>query len=187
MKDKIARENTRFRKSISVEERLVLTLRYLATGMSQQSLSFAFRIGKSTVGKILAETYQELYDSLKDTYLRAPTTPNDWLRISKQFEDTWNFPHVIEAIDGKHIRIECPKLSDSLYYNYLFGDDIFLLKSWLIRPFAGSNLDEMQKVYNYRQSRGRRVIENTFEIFLLGGAYCQFQSVQTLETQKNTF
>ena len=83
MKDTIARENTRFRKSISVEERLVLTLRYLATGMSQQSLSFAFRIGKSTVGKILAETYQELYDSLKDTHLRAPTTPHDWLRISK--------------------------------------------------------------------------------------------------------
>ena len=83
VKDKIAKENTRFRKSISVEERLVLTLRYLATGMSQQSLSFAFRIGKSTVGKILAETYQELYDSLKDTYLRAPTTPHDWLRISE--------------------------------------------------------------------------------------------------------
>lgn len=118
MKDKIARENTRFRKSISVEERLVLTLRYLATGMSQQSLSFAFRIGKSTVGKILAETYQELYDSLKDTYLRAPTTPNDWLRISKKFEDAWSFPRVTGAIDdGKHIRIGCPKLSGSLYYN----------------------------------------------------------------------
>ena len=65
VKDKIAKENTRFRKSISVEERLVLTLRYLATGMSQQSLSFAFRIGKSTVGKILAETYQELYTHWK--------------------------------------------------------------------------------------------------------------------------
>ena len=27
-------------------------------------------------------------------------------------------PHVIECIDGKHIRVECPKLSGTLYYNY---------------------------------------------------------------------
>ena len=56
LKDKIARENTRFRKNISAEGRLMLTLTFLATGISQQRLSFAFRIGKSAVEKSLAET-----------------------------------------------------------------------------------------------------------------------------------
>lgn len=85
LKDKIARENTRFRKNISAEGRLMLTLTFLATGISQQRLSFAFRIGKSAVEKSLAETCQAIYDSLKGTYLRASATPNDWLHISKQF------------------------------------------------------------------------------------------------------
>ena len=37
----------------------------------------------------------------------------DWLRIALQFEEKWNMPHVIAAIDGKHIRMESPKLTGS--------------------------------------------------------------------------
>ena len=29
----------------------------------------------------------------------------------------WNFPQVVGAINGKQIRIECPKLSGTLYHN----------------------------------------------------------------------
>ena len=36
-------------------------------------------------------------------------------------------PNVIGAIHGKHIRIECPKLSDTQYYNYKSFYSIVLL------------------------------------------------------------
>ena len=55
---------------------------------------------------------------MKNSYLKSPSSVNDWKFISERFEEVWNFPHVIGAIDGKHIHIECPKLSGTLYHNY---------------------------------------------------------------------
>ena len=56
---------------ISAEQRLVVTLRYLATGETQQSLSFGYRIGKPTMTKILAETSETIFKTLKDQFLKA--------------------------------------------------------------------------------------------------------------------
>lgn len=39
-------------------------------------------------------------------------------QISREFWQIWNFPNCAGAIDGKHIRILCPKKSGSLYFNY---------------------------------------------------------------------
>ena len=44
-------ERFRFQKSIFTEERLILTLRFLASGENQQSLSFSFRIGRQSVSR----------------------------------------------------------------------------------------------------------------------------------------
>ena len=97
VKGKISKESTKFRISISPRERLLLATRFWATGMLQKSLSFAFRTGKTTVSNTLRETCKVSYDSLKDTYLRSPSSTSEWLHISRQFEGTWNFPHTIGA------------------------------------------------------------------------------------------
>ena len=211
--------------------RLALTLRFLATGNSQVSLSFNFRIGRSTVSGIIRETCSALSTVLQPEYVKAPSSEEDWRDISKEFEKIWNFPHCIGAIDGKHIVIQAPSLSGSYHYNYkgtysvvllaicdahyrftivdvgdagrqndsgvlynstfeqalesgtlclpstsdlpgttirapfvFVGDAAFPLRTDMMRQFPGKNLEDLQAVFNYRLSRCRRVIENSFGI-----------------------
>ena len=113
----IGKNRTNFREPISAAERLSLTLRFLATGESQQSLSFSYRVGKATVSKILRETSDAIYNALSPIYLSTPST-NDWIEIAKDFEEIWNLPNVIGALDGKHIRITCPPETGTQYHNY---------------------------------------------------------------------
>lgn len=47
-----------------------------------------------------------------------PNTQQQWLQVSEEFEQQWNFPHAIGAIDGKHVVIQCPGGSGSDYFNY---------------------------------------------------------------------
>ena len=114
----IRKQDANFRKSVSSKERLIITLRYLATGCSQQSLSYSFRVGRSTVSAIIKETLDAIYKVLSPVYLKPPTTSEEWVAISKDFEDIWNMPYVIGAIDGKHIAMQCPKNSGTQDYNY---------------------------------------------------------------------
>ena len=226
----IAKSKCRSRDSLSPEKRLVITLRYHATGDSQQSESFNFLAGRTIVCNVVRATSEALWIALSETYLKAPETKEQWQKIAREFEAAWNFPNCLGALDGKHIAIECPKKGGSNFYNYkgfhslvlmamcdanycfslvdiggygrdndasifaqsemgvafeqneidipeaevvdgytlpyfIVSDAIFPLKTWLMKPFLGKNLSEEKEVFNYRLSRCRRTIENTFGIF----------------------
>ena len=52
-------------------------------------------------------------------------------------------------------------------FPYVFvGDETFPLSSYMIRPFSEKNdrMTDDERIFNYRLSRARRVIENTFGI-----------------------
>lgn len=46
----------------------------------------------------------------------------------------------------------------------LVGDDAFAMQRHLLKPYAVRNLTGTQRVFNYRLSRARRIIENVFGI-----------------------
>ena len=74
----ITKKSTRLRSPISVAERLTLTLRYLTIRDSQQSQSFNFPIGRSTVSAIIRETCDAIWTQLRHIYLPTPKTPQEW-------------------------------------------------------------------------------------------------------------
>ena len=90
----------------------------LAGGDDQQSLAFSHRFCRTTVNHILWKTSSAIWKALRDIYVRPPSSPDDWREISRGFEDLWNLPHCVGAIDGKHVNMKCPNNSGSLYYNY---------------------------------------------------------------------
>ncbi|XP_058625890.1 uncharacterized protein LOC131536781 [Onychostoma macrolepis] len=157
----------------------------------------------------------------------------DWQTIAQDFSVQWNFPNCLGAIDGKHVVIQAPPKSGSLFYNYkgtysivllgvvdanycfrvinvgaygrgsdggtlrdsAFGraleagtlkippdaclpgaehlgplpyafvaDEAFPLRRHLLRPYPGKNLQRCKRIFNYRLSRARLVVENAFGI-----------------------
>ena len=82
--------------------------------------------------------------------------------MGKCFED--NSLNVPEGSKIPGMDVELP--------HFLVGNEVFPLKTWLIRPYPGT-LDETQRIYNYTVSRARRTIENVFGILV--ARWCIFR------------
>lgn len=123
----LRRQDTVMREAIPVGERLAITLRYLATGQTFSSLEYTFRVSRHSISRIVVETCEALYKALQQDYLKVPSTEEEWKHISTRFEERWNFPHCIGALDGKHVNILPPPNSGSHYYNYKGFNSIVLM------------------------------------------------------------
>ena len=87
------------------------------------------------------------YDSNSDSGVLANSD------MGKAFEDgTINFP-ASEYLPGCDL--------PSLPY-LIIGDEICPLKPWLMCSYPGRNISEEKSIFNYRFSRARRVIENSW-------------------------
>ena len=181
--------------------------------------------------EIIKNTCDAIWEELAPTELKPPTA-EDWQRIEARFAQRWNFPNCVGALDGKHIVIQAPNNSGTMFYNssvlmalvdadYKFthvdigdygsnsdggivknskfgqafmnnelgipgpktldnlpeggvlphcivADKAFPLRCDLMRPYPMINskqtLPEDQKIFNYRLSRARRIVENAFGI-----------------------
>ncbi|XP_029672184.1 protein ALP1-like [Formica exsecta] len=105
-------------------QRLAMTLRFLAAGDSQYTLSFLYRCGQSTVFQILAETTRAFVSMLKSVFVKPPANEAEWREVTAGFWEEWQFPHCVGAIDGKHIQIQAPQTSQicDAHYNFIMLD-----------------------------------------------------------------
>lgn len=80
----------------------------------------------------------------------------------------WNRCELLHAIEDKTIDFPEPqplpgeKDEDVPYF--IIGDDAFALRTYMMKPYSARQLTHQQKVFNYRLSRARRIVENAFGI-----------------------
>ena len=79
---------------------MALTIRYMATGNSQVSLSFSFPVGKSTVSGILKETCEDLWQNSSSSICVSCVA-----KIFKMASSTSStFPHFLFFAGGDVLR-----------------------------------------------------------------------------------
>ncbi|XP_072002186.1 uncharacterized protein [Engystomops pustulosus] len=112
----LRREDTIMRRAINPTERLLITLRYLATGESYASLHLQFRVGKSTISGIVKSTCHVIWQYLQPIAMPS-VTQETWLKAAAGFHAVTSFPNCIGAIDSKRVRVQQPPQSRSQYFN----------------------------------------------------------------------
>jgi hypothetical protein len=219
------------KRPISADHRLAVALRYFAGGDMYKSMYYSWSIAPNTISLIVKEVAEAIVAEFGEEHLAPPTTPDEWKKVANKFQTRWNFPHVLGAIDGKHVEIEKPKNSGSKYFNYkkffsiimlalvdadykflwvnagvngacsdaqiwndcdlhdlfkfgigippeepldeeedfelpyyVIGDDAFGLRTYLMKPYGHRTLTKEERIFNYRLSRARRIVENAFGI-----------------------
>ena len=91
--------------------------RFLSTGMAFRYQAFSYRISHNTIAGIIYDTCDAIWECLVEKHMPFPTAE----LLEKSAEDyghLWNFPNCVTSIDGKHVRIKCPKMSGSRCFNY---------------------------------------------------------------------
>ena len=112
----IERKDTKMRKCIPTEQRVALTLWYLATNADYRTIGHLFGVSKSTVCVITKDVCTAIVSNLLPKYIRTPCGDN-LKDVVDGFEHKWGFPQCAGAVNGTHIPIVSPEECPADYYN----------------------------------------------------------------------
>lgn len=101
---------------ILVTKILIVTLRFLVTGESFKLYSFWFRMSDIPISHIVQEVCCTTIKVLVPRFLKSPSSEKEWKSVAVEFQQVWNFPQSLVAIDDKYILIKQPQ--NGGLYNY---------------------------------------------------------------------
>nr|AAI24960.1 LOC100158389 protein [Xenopus laevis] len=199
----IAKQDTCMRQAIPAEQRLIATLQFLATGRSLEDLKIPIGISAQSLGHIIPETCNAIFEALKTAYLKFPSTEAEWKATARHFEEFWNFPNCGGAIVGKHVRIKPPSRSGSYFTNYKGYNSIVLLaivnaKYEFLMVDVGKNgrvssVESMEQTYFYQRLQNHQLqlpsnsdtSEGMNYVFVTGEEFALHEHILTPFPQKD--
>ena len=111
----LKKEDTRFRVSVPVQERIAMSLHRLGSGDGLQSIGDLYGVHKSTLSKIVREFCRAVRKYLQPVLVQTPNE-SQFRVIASRFEQLHGIPYIIGAIDGSHIPVLAPVIGGEDYY-----------------------------------------------------------------------
>ncbi|XP_017027621.1 uncharacterized protein [Drosophila kikkawai] len=96
----------RKKKSFSAEERLAITLKYLATGEVHSCRNYCFRASKFVINEMIANICLGFYEHLNDQYVTLPKTDDQWRSAAEEMERKHNLPHCVGNLFMRSIQLQ---------------------------------------------------------------------------------
>lgn len=93
-------------RALSKMDKLLITLRYYATGSLQRVVGDLTGIEQSTISKVVSETSLKI-GTKYSLFIRHPT-PEEYEGYVRKFDEKFHFPNVFGLIDGTHVHIRSP-------------------------------------------------------------------------------
>lgn len=92
----------RVRTPLEPAHKLVITLRFLATGDSYRgSMRWSFCVPHNTISILVREVCTAINEEYKQECFSLPANEDEWRQVAQGFADRWNFQHCLGAVDGE--------------------------------------------------------------------------------------
>ncbi|CAJ0594880.1 unnamed protein product [Cylicocyclus nassatus] len=111
---------------ISGRHRLMIYLRFVAQRMSFRAYALDLGMGKSTVSNIVKQVTEAIICVLHNQAF-PPLTHEKFEDVATKTQERFDYPRAVGFIDGKHINIQKPARSGSVFWNYKHYYSIILL------------------------------------------------------------
>ena len=76
---------------------------------------YQYRVSEVSISRFVPEVCQVIIESFMEEYMSLPDSKEKWLSVAKEFEEKWQFPNCVGAIDGKHVPLINPFNSGSTF------------------------------------------------------------------------
>lgn len=104
--------------AVSPLQKILLTLRFLATGKMQLCNGDDMGVSQSTVSRAITATLQSLSSQrIVTQFIKFPQNTPDIRKNQEEFFSIAGFPGVVGTIDGTHIQIIAPSEYENEYVN----------------------------------------------------------------------